>query len=317
MVFHRDQPFLRPAIESVLNQTFPDFELVLVDNGTGLSADALGHGGRDPRIRWVRLPRNLGIPAGHNAGVAAATGEFIALLDHDDLALPRRLEQQVAALKANPALGLVSSLAERIDESGRRIGREFSLVEAPAQRAYTQYAAPVVTPAYTGRREAFTTFPYRAAFPLCADFDFLARVAERWPMESVRQVLLRYRWHPLQTTQAKASAIEPGRCAVQIVTARRRAGRAEDIPSALAAVATSSAAEAWRRGAALCVHEGIGVLAAYQARKSLAGERTPRSFVTAFRLAAQAFQCGDATTRMLIAKMFFGGPVRALGLRPA
>ena len=67
MVFHRDTPFLRPALASALKQTFADFELVLVDNGTGLGADALGELGRDPRLRWVRLARNEGIPGGHNA----------------------------------------------------------------------------------------------------------------------------------------------------------------------------------------------------------------------------------------------------------
>lgn len=178
MVFHRDTPFLRPAIESVRRQTFRDWELVLVDNGTGLPADALGEAGRDPRLTWVRLPRNEGIPGGHNAGVAAARGEFIALLDYDDLALPGRLERQVDLLDRDPSVGLVSSLAESIDEHGRVTGGEFALVEPAAQRAYVAFAAPVVTPAYTGRRMLFERFPYRTELSHAADFDFLARAIE-------------------------------------------------------------------------------------------------------------------------------------------
>ena len=107
MVFHRVTPFFEPAVRSVLEQTFDDLELVLVDNGTGLPVKALGELGADPRVHWVRLPCNEGIPSGHNAGVAAARGEFIALQDYDDIALPHRLERQVATLRADPGIGLV------------------------------------------------------------------------------------------------------------------------------------------------------------------------------------------------------------------
>eukprot|EP01035_Chromulina_nebulosa_P064127 gene64127-87717_t len=223
MVFHRDTPFLRPAIASVVAQTFADWELVLVDNGTGLAPEALGEMGNDRRLRWVRLARNEGIGAGHNAGVAAAHGELVALLDYDDVMLPTRLERQVARLRAEPALGLVSSRAESIDATGRVTGREFSLDDGEAQRAYTQYAAPVVTPAFAGRREVFAAWPYRPEFQWSADFDFLARAAERWPLGAVPEVLLQYRHHAGQTTQVRAVQIAAERCAVRLMTARRRA----------------------------------------------------------------------------------------------
>jgi GT2 family glycosyltransferase len=78
MYFHRVTPFLQPAVRSVLGQTFTDCELVLVDNGVGISAAALGESGRDPRVRLISLPRNVGIAGGHNAAVAAAQGEYNA-----------------------------------------------------------------------------------------------------------------------------------------------------------------------------------------------------------------------------------------------
>jgi hypothetical protein len=314
MVFHRDTPFLRPAIASVLGQTLRDLELVLVDNGTGLSADALGEAGRDPRLRWVRLPRNAGIPAGHNAGVAAASGEFLALLDYDDLALPLRLERQVERLRAEPSLGLVSSLAETIGETGRVTGREFALVEAGAQRSYTQYAAPVVTPAYTGRREVFAALPYREEFAWTADFDFLARAAERWPLAAVPEVLLHYRRHAGQTTRQLAPQIAAERCAVRLLTARRRAGCAEGAPLAPSPGGRSPAV--FRRYAAACLDEGFPVLAAYHARRSLAEDRTPAGVAAGLGVFLRAWRAA-ATDRGLTGRMFFRGPVRALGLRPA
>lgn len=318
MVFHRDTPYLRPAIASLLGQTLRDLELVLVDNGTGLAPAALGELGRDPRLRWVRLPHNAGIAAGHNAGVAAASGEFIALLDYDDLALPRRLERQVAALRAAPRLGLVSSLAERIDAQGVVTGREFALVDPAAQHAYSQYAAPAVMPGYTGRRAVFAQLAYRAEFPLTADFDFLTRAAEHWALAAVPEVLVRYRWHAAQTTQQQAAAIEDGRGVVRLLTARRRAGRPEDLPSLLTGdAAVRSGAEACRRHARRCLAEGFAVLAAYHARRSFVLERRAASLARATALAARALAAAPAGARGPVARMFLTGPVRALGLRPA
>jgi glycosyltransferase involved in cell wall biosynthesis len=319
MVFHRLNPFMAEAVGSVLNQTFRDLELVLVDNGTGLGAEVLGEVGRDPRVRFVRLPRNEGIPGGHNAGIAAAQGEFVTLLDYDDVALPTRIEKQVAALRADLRLGLVSCCAERIDEHNTVIGGEFSLMEEAAQREYTRYAAPVVTPAYTGRREVFATLPYREGFPLAADFDFLARAAERWTMRAVPEVLLRYRWHAAQTTQQKAAEIERSLCAIRLLTARRRASRAENLVALdgwLKSEPTSRATSC-RYCAELCLVEKFPVLAAYHARRMFTLERTVANFARASGLVARALKQTSGPERRLAARMFLTGPVRALGLRSA
>lgn len=317
MVFHRDTPFLRPAIASVLGQTLRDLELVLVDNGTGLTPEALGVAGQDARLTWVRLPTNVGIVGGHNAGVKAARGEFIALLDYDDLARPRRLELQVAALRANPRLGLVSALAQRIDAEGRSLGKVFCLPDPAGHLAYAQFAAPVITPAAMARREVLEAFPYRGEFPFAADLDFQARVSERWPMAVLPEVLLDYRWYSDQTTQQRGTSIEQSRAAIQLAAARRRAGRPEELAGIIQALAAPTAAESWRRVAALCLAEGYAVPAAFAARRSFATERTARAFREAMRLGARAWRNAAPAERPLAARMFLTGPVRALGLRPA
>lgn len=317
MVFHRDTPFLRPAIASVLGQTLRDLELVLVDNGTGLTSEGLGVLGQDPRLTWVRLPTNVGIVGGHNAGVQAARGEFIALLDYDDLARPRRLELQVAALRADPRLGLVSALAQRIDAEGRPLGSVFCLPDPAGHLAYSQFAAPVITPAATVRREVLEAFPYRAEFPFAADLDFQARACERWPMAVLPEVLLDYRWYSDQTTQQRGISIEQSRAAIQLAAARRRSGRPEELANMVRALAASTAAESWRRAASLCLEEGYAVPAAFAARRSFAMERTGRAFREAIRLGTRAWRKAAPGERSLAARMFLTGPVRALGLRPA
>jgi glycosyltransferase involved in cell wall biosynthesis len=319
MVCHRDTPYLRPAIASVLAQTMRDLELVLVDNGAGLAPGTLGEAGRDPRVKWVRLPRNAGIPAGHNAGVAAAQGEYIALLDHDDVMLPVRLERQVARLRAEPALGLVSSCAETIDGAGRVTGREFALIDGEAQRRYTQFAAPVVTPAYAGRREVFTQLPYRPEFSLTADFDFLARAAEQFTFAAVPEVLLQYRRHSAQATVAQAARIAAERCVVRLLAARRRAGRAEgeDWRERLQAVVAAGPDESrlLREYAAQFLAENLWVQAAYHARRSLAVRRSGPALAAALQLFARTWWRAEVE-RHPVSRMFFLGPVRALRLQP-
>jgi glycosyltransferase involved in cell wall biosynthesis len=321
MVFHRDQPFLRPAIASVLAQTHRDFELVLVDNGTGLPADALGEMGRDSRLRWVRLARNEGIPAGHNAGVAAATGEYIALLDHDDIAVAERLERQVAALRADPGLQMVTSAAETIDERGVVVGREFALMAERDQRVFSAYTMPAPTPSCTGRREIFLRHPYRPEFPVAADYDFFARVVDSGRTLGLREVLLRYRQYAEQTTITRRSAQILGACRIRLVTARRRAGRNEDLASLLAAAErpgseTSPAGDYYREFARRCLAEGFALLATYHARKSIAEGAGPGAIGAAMAVLMGSLRQQPRNSIGLL-RMFFTGPLRAHRLHPA
>ena len=318
MVFHRVNQFMAEAVRSVVEQGYRDWELILVDNGTGVGVEALGKAADDPRVRFVRLPRNEGIPAGHNAGVAAAQGEFVALHDYDDVSLPDRLGAQVIALRKNAALGLVSARAERIDGENRLLrGQVFCLPEGRGHWMYSLYAPPVITPTAMARREVFRALPYRTEFPFAADIDFQARFAEQGGMAVLPETLLRYREYAAQTTQQRAASIEQSRAVIQLIAARRRAGRAEELAVTMRVADMGTAAESWRRTSALCTSEGFVVLAAYHARRSFMLERTGRSAIKALRLLWQA-QCGRSLAEQNAAwRMFFRGPVKALKLRPA
>jgi glycosyltransferase involved in cell wall biosynthesis len=319
MAFHQITPFFRPAVRSVLDQTLRDFELILVDNGTGEGLAPLAGEAPDDRLRLLRHASNRGIAASINAAAAVARGEFIALLDYDDLMLPARLERQVACLRANPAAGLAGCCAETIDAAGRVTGREFSLSDPRDQFRYTQFAAPVVTPAYMGRREVFARLPYRTDFTVAADYDFLACAAELYPFTSVPEVLLRYRHHPGQTTRRAAARVRRERAAVQLLAARRRDGRDEgpDWTQLLAPQPDDEIDPAgmMRAFARRSFSEGFPVLAAYQARRSIVEDPTPGHLLAGLRLFTHIWRRARSETR-LVAAMFFRGPVKALGLRP-
>lgn len=318
MVFHRDTPFFRPAIRSVVEQTLSDWELILVDNGSGLSRGELGAElASDERLRWLSLPRNVGIPGGHNAGLSAARGEFIALLDYDDLMLPHRLARQVEALRQDPQLGLVSARTRRIDEAGTIVGSEFSLTDSAEAYAYSHYAAPFPTPACLGRRELFLQLPYREAFPFAADFDFQARAAERAKVVALSEVLLHYRWYGSQTTQSKAGEIEQSRAAIRLMTARRRSGKDERFAEATSGLdpERADASQACQIVAEKALAEGLFSTSSYHARRMLVYRRTPARLMTAVRLGARAIAAARVRERRLAARLWFTGPVKALALR--
>ena len=122
MTVYNDLRFLDEAIDSILKQDFGDLELIVVDDGTGETERFRRIEGRDPRIRVIALPANIGTAAAANRGIEAARAEIIARLDADDVAEPNHIGRLVAALRADPDLGLVGSWCTLIDEAGRSIG---------------------------------------------------------------------------------------------------------------------------------------------------------------------------------------------------
>ena len=123
MPVHNALPYLDEAIESILRQTFADFEFVILDDGsTDGSSEALrGWARRDPRIRLVRSGTRLGPAGSSNRVVAEAQGPIVARMDADDVAHPERLKNQLTLLEAEPDAVLIGSLWDVIDESGRKV----------------------------------------------------------------------------------------------------------------------------------------------------------------------------------------------------
>jgi hypothetical protein len=318
MVFHRDTPFLRPAIASVLGQSFRDLELVLVDNGCGTALAALGDAGRDPRVRLIRLPENLGIPLGLGAGLAEVKGEFVTLLDYDDIALPNRVARQVEALRADARLGLVSSMVDLIDEHGTVMRRDFSLLRSDEQQAYMRFAAPVVTPAFSGRRAAFWQFPHRVGFKWCSDYDQLARISEAWRVVGLPEVLTQYRQHASQTTVRRRDEMLLEICGARLLTSRRLASRTEDFAGVMAVL------DGWRglppgdfflKFAHWFLNEGFADQAVYHARKALAYCRNSRTFAEVGGVVAGALRQEPGRAGFLL-HLLGRGPVHALHLHP-
>lgn len=118
MPFLNREATLPRAIQSVVAQTYQDWELIAVDDGSTDRSVEVVQGFNDSRIRVVRHERNLGVAAARNTAVQASTGEFIALLDSDDEWLPTKLERQVSALRADEKRRSICSCAFGFERDG-------------------------------------------------------------------------------------------------------------------------------------------------------------------------------------------------------
>ncbi len=201
-------PWIRDAVESVLAQTFSDFELLVVDDGsTDGTGDAVAAYG-DARIRVLRNERNLGQVPSLNRGLAEARGEYVARLDADDRMLPARLARQVAVLDAEPGVALVGTWMDVVDEHGRLWGtvrghvRSYvELVHAILADRYPwghpslMYRADVVARRLGG---------YDASLAPAEDKDLYRRLAlARLEARCVEEPLVLYRRHEAQLSQAR------------------------------------------------------------------------------------------------------------------
>jgi len=187
---------LREAVESLLAQSFADLEVLVIDDAsTDGSIEAVADVA-DPRLGVVRLLRNAGPSGARNTGISLARGEYIALLDADDVSVPRRIEKQVAVLDRRPEVGLVGCLVHRVDLQGRVIARGTDVWRLPdaALRPLMLFANPFPA-AYLLRRSALPEGGFRHMM-YAEDYALAADVAAQHEVALVREALVHYRVSP-------------------------------------------------------------------------------------------------------------------------
>lgn len=202
---HNGARFIGDAIESVLNQTFADFELIVVDDASTDQTAAVVARYGDSRIRTIAQDRNHGLPRALNRGLAAASGIYVARLDHDDRAHRQRLARQSEFLDRHPAVALVGSRARLIDESGRVRG----VVERPISPHGIRWLAmlenPFIHSATMFRREiALAMGGYREDVPFAEDFDLWGRMMATHDVHNLDELLVDYREWPQSIMSAAA-----------------------------------------------------------------------------------------------------------------
>ena len=198
MPVYNARAYLREALESVLAQTYPRWELVAIDDAsTDESWDLLNeYAARDPRVRLFRQPVQSGIVAARNRAIAEAhpASTYLAVLDADDVALPDRLEAQLAFLDAHPDHALLGGHTLIIDAEARSLGlRRYPSDYAQICSAITRFN-PFAQSAVMIRRSVLDEVGgYDPAYPRCQDYDLWLRIAAKHPVANLDRPLIRYR----------------------------------------------------------------------------------------------------------------------------
>lgn len=200
-VYNREA-YVGAAIESVLAQTFADFEVLVIDDGSTDRSLEVARGYRDPRVRLVRHARNQGLPRTRNAGIDGARGAYVAFLDSDDVALPSRLAKQVAFLDGHRDHAAVGAWVDWMDASGRPLGRvkrrPLAARDVAALRLFRQ---GIENTASMARTAILRSYRHNECFEVSEDFELWARVAAEHGIANLPEVLVRRRAHAHQTSK--------------------------------------------------------------------------------------------------------------------
>jgi glycosyltransferase involved in cell wall biosynthesis len=194
-VFNRQQ-YVGAAIESILAQTITDFELIIVDDGSTDQSMAVIQGYRDPRIRLIHFSQNKGVSAARNIGNEVARGTYIAVMDSDDIALPRRLEKQLAFMRTHPDVDICGATVRWVNDAMHHTEDGPAVTGSKRCLAKLVLELPFSHPTLFVRRSIYQHVQYESQWEPMADYRFLTEVSLRANMDAIRDVVLLMRSHP-------------------------------------------------------------------------------------------------------------------------
>ena len=192
--------YLAEAIESILNQTFGDFELIILDDGSTDGSEAVVKGFTDSRIIYHKNEKNLGLANNLNVGLRMARGKYIARMDGDDISLPDRFQTQIDFLESHPDIDLCSCGLQMFGKEDTIWIRE---ADPEAVKITMMFYSPVLHATSVWRRESFekhNLYYDQDAFP-AEDYDLWSRAVFYCKLVNIPQVLYRYRIHGIQVTK--------------------------------------------------------------------------------------------------------------------
>lgn len=204
MPVHNAAPYVGAAIESILSQTHADFELLVMNDGSSDDSEKIVRAFKDPRIRLVSSATNRGIVNTLNDGLGIARGRYIARMDADDIADPRRLEKQARFMEENPAVGVCGTAFETFGESVGEGWVRFFKHDALAVALL--FENPLCHPTVMFRKAVLDAegLRYPTDYPHAEEYALWSALAGRCQMANLPENLLRYRTHGGQISRRKS-----------------------------------------------------------------------------------------------------------------
>ncbi|TNJ39069.1 glycosyltransferase [Chlorobaculum thiosulfatiphilum] len=228
MPVHNGERYLKEAIESILAQSFADFEFLVIDDGsTDRSRQIAESYGGDPRIVLVANAENRGTVHVLNQGIAMASGRYIARMDADDISLPERLERQVRFMDEHPDVG-VSGTGMRLIKNDKLRNTRTHTASDPELKIQLLFSPCFFHPTVIIRAELAKAHPYPDNLVYTQDYNYWTKLAPLTSFANLSEVLLHFREHEGQISTRKADLQITNARALRAEYLKRLAGAASD-----------------------------------------------------------------------------------------
>jgi glycosyltransferase involved in cell wall biosynthesis len=197
------EKYIAQAIHSILQQSFLDFELIILNDGSTDGTSKIIDQFQDHRIQRIDLTENRGLVNARNQLVTAARGRYIAFLDADDIAMPHRLSTQIAFLDGD-TVDICGSAYYSLYEASGKIKTSKQRYSDADIRALMTVSSPLCNPAVMGRAVVFKKFPYPLGRDYAEDYSLWAELSlAGYRFANLREKLITYRIHEKQTSQVQ------------------------------------------------------------------------------------------------------------------
>ncbi len=230
---HNGAAYLPACLNSILTQSFTDFELIIMDDCSTDDSPAILAALTDPRVKIFRNPENLGLTKSLNLGLELVQGNYIARIDADDTMHPTRLQHQVDFLENNPDYGIVGSFAQQMDADGTPT----SIQKMPVTNAEIQWfsllSSPFLHPTVMLRKSTLDAhaLTYDTTFRTTQDYDLWARMLTVTKGHNIPLPLTHLRVHEGAISHTKKAAQFTNHQTIACLTIQARCGI--DLPPAI------------------------------------------------------------------------------------
>jgi glycosyltransferase involved in cell wall biosynthesis len=207
MPVYNGERYVHEAISSILNQTFQDFELLIVNDGSTDNSINIIDSFNDKRIRVIHNEANIKLIATLNKGLSLAKGQYIARMDCDDISLPKRLEKQFIFMESNPDVAMVGSWIKVVNEYGGLTRSIKYLTPAEYISSVLLFANCFAHPSIFIRSSSLQENRYLDSFLHAEDYDLWVRLASCYKVSNLQQFLVKYREHAAGITSKKSEIV--------------------------------------------------------------------------------------------------------------
>lgn len=211
MAVYNGESYIKEAIDSILNQTFKNFELLIINDGSTDNSMNIINSYTDSRIRILHNEKNSGERFTRNRAVFEAKGKYIAILDCDDLTSPNRLEVQYNYLEANPEISLCGTWGIIIDENGNEFGNKIThSIDPEYINIEMLFSNQFINSSVMYKTQIGKDIGGYISVDIPPDYAFFSRISENYKMANIPEFLVQYREHSQGISKTKIDQLREG-----------------------------------------------------------------------------------------------------------